>query len=301
MIIVFGDGTLEETATEYVYRFSKTKLKQEAPFDSIKQTKPYLLPCTFAEIIREDVILRYEKEPHLLSFSRIQQENEAIKRKVVSRLGHLFQTHQETTLLPIPENIFYNKKGEVKLMYQAMEHMPVTGFNRKDRLTHMKHLLTFAFSNESFEACMLQSVEMRNEFLQHIYQSTTWEALQELVKEPEETEEKQKKRKRNGSFAPFSSSLSTKLCVVLLTLSVSCNLYVITKDSIRPAPVNAKQDEQSENQKKHIQMLEQEKTKLQKQMQEKESEIKEIVGQLKIVIEENKKLQQKQETVPPAQ
>lgn len=48
-------------------------------------------------------------------------------------------------------------------------------------------------------------------------------------------------------------------------------------------------------------MLEQEKTKLQKKMQDKESEIKEIVGQLKIVIEENKKLQQKQATVPPAQ
>ncbi|MGR5966617.1 hypothetical protein ACT7DB_30815 [Bacillus cereus] len=80
-------------------------------------------------------------------------------------------------------------------MYQAMDHMPVTGFNRNDRLTHTKRLLTFAFSNESFEACMLQSVEMRNEFLQHIYQSTTWEALQELVKEPEETEEKTKKEK----------------------------------------------------------------------------------------------------------
>ncbi|MGR5978372.1 type VII secretion protein EssB/YukC [Bacillus cereus] len=264
MIIVFGDGTVEETATEYVYRFSKTKLKQEAPFDSIKQTKSYLLPCTFAEIIRGDVILRYEKESHLLSFSRIQQENEAIKRKVVSRLVHLFQTHQETMLLPIPDNIFYTKKGEVKLMYQAMDHMPVTGFNRNDRLTHTKRLLAFAFSNESFEACMLQSVEMRNEFLQHIYQSTTWEALQELVQEPEETEEKQKKRKRNWSFAPFSFPLSTKLCVALLTLSVSCNLYVITKDSIQPAMVNAKQDEQSEKQKKTIQMLEQEKTKLQK-------------------------------------
>lgn len=36
-------------------------------------------------------------------------------------------------------------------------------------------------------------------------------------------------------------------------------------------------------------------------MQDQESEIKEIVGQLKIVIEENKKLQQKQATVPPAQ
>ncbi|MDA2639425.1 hypothetical protein PDQ79_34305, partial [Bacillus cereus] len=60
-------------------------------------------------------------------------------------------------------------------------------------------------------------------------------------------------------------------------------------------------DEQSEKQKKTIQMLEQEKTKLQKKMQDKESEIKEIVGQLKIVIEENKKLQQKQATVPPAQ
>ncbi|MGR5978669.1 hypothetical protein ACT7DJ_12855 [Bacillus cereus] len=40
-------------------------------------------------------------------------------------------------------------------------------------------------------------------------------------------------------------------------------MYVITKDSIQPAMVNAKQDEQSEKQKKHIQMLEQEKTKLQ--------------------------------------
>ncbi|MGR5966618.1 hypothetical protein ACT7DB_30820 [Bacillus cereus] len=78
-------------------------------------------------------------------------------------------------------------------------------------------------------------------------------------------------------------------------------MYVITKDSIQPAMVNAKQDEQSEKQKKQIQMLEQEKTKLQKKMQDKESEIKEIVGQLKIVIEENKKLQQKQATVPPAQ
>ncbi|MGR5992498.1 hypothetical protein ACT7C6_32205 [Bacillus paranthracis] len=67
-------------------------------------------------------------------------------------------------------------------------------------------------------------------------------------------------------------------------------MYVITKGSIQPAMVNAKQDEQSEKQKKHIQMLEQEKTKLQKKMQDKESEIKEIVGQLKIVIEENKKV-----------
>ncbi|MGR5899526.1 hypothetical protein ACT7C8_17965 [Bacillus cereus] len=90
-------------------------------------------------------------------------------------------------------------------MYQAMDHMPVTGFNRNDRLTHTKRLLAFAFSNESFEACMLQSVEMRNEFLQHIYQSTTWEALQELVKEPEETEEKQKREREIGHSHPSLS------------------------------------------------------------------------------------------------
>ncbi len=47
--------------------------------------------------------------------------------------------------------------------------------------------------------------------------------------------------------------------------------------------------------------LEQEKTKLQKKMQDKDSEIKKLWDILKIVIEENKKLQQKQATVPPAQ
>lgn len=301
MIIVFGDGTVEETATEYVYRFSKAKLKQEDSFEQMKHKEQYLLPCTFADIVRGDVILRYEKEPNLLSFTYVQQENETLKRKITSRMVQILKSHQQTMLLPIPENIFYTKTGDVKFMYHATDHMPVTGFNRKDMLSHAKRLLAFVFSKESFEAYMLQQIEITDPFIQKIYQATTWEALQELVKEPEVTEGKQKKRKRNWSFAPFSFPLSTKLCVVALTLSVSCNLYFITKDSVQPAMVNAKYDEQKEKQAKQIQKIEQEKTKLKTELQKKEGELKEIVGQLKIVIEENKKLQQKQVIVPPAQ
>ncbi|MCI0767295.1 hypothetical protein [Bacillus sp. TL12] len=301
MIIVFGDGTVEETATEYVYRFSKAKLKQENSFDQMKHKQPYVLSCTFADIVRGDVILRYEKEPNLLSLTHVQQENEALKRKIASHLIHIFETHQQTMLLPIPENIFYTKTGDVKFMYHAMDHMPVTGFNRKDMLSHAKRLFAFMFSGESFEAYMLQQIEITDPFIQKVYQAMTWEALQELVKEPEETGKKQKKRKRTWSFAPFSSPLSTKICVAALTLSVSCNLYFITKDSIQPAMVNAKYDEQTEKQAKQIQKIEQEKTKLKTKLQNKEAELKEIVGQLKIVIEENKKLQQKQAVVPPAQ
>lgn len=59
---------------------------------------------------------------------------------------------------------------------------------------------------------MLQSVEMRNEFLQHIYQSTTWEALQELVKEPEETEENKKKEKEKLVIRTLLSSFHQVMC-----------------------------------------------------------------------------------------
>lgn len=275
--IIFADGTLEETTNEFIYRFAKSLLKNELDLVKIKSTNDTedAYYCSFADVVRNDVVLRYEKEREYSTLSFLRNVNDLkMKRAVAIEIVKIFEMYEysEFCILPTPENFFFSNEGKVKFLYKATENMPITGFDRSEMLSHVIRLLKYIFSNKNFKELIKNRFDSQDSLIQSIQRSKSYEELlnilenrqevhkvqevenvettktrkeakKEVASATEKTERKPKektKKERKSMNFNFNKKLVIGLSS-LLALSIATNGYFITVKEVKPKMVEAKQ------------------------------------------------------------
>ncbi|QEQ20793.1 hypothetical protein [Bacillus sp. BS98] len=312
--IIFADGTLEETTNEFIYRYTKSLLKTELDLVKIKSANDTedAYYCSFADVVRNDVVLRYEKEREYSTLSFLRNINDLkMKRVVAIEIVKIFEAyeHSEFRILPVPENFYFNNEGKVKFLYKATENMPITGFDRNDMLSHVIRLLEYVFSNKNFKELIKGRFDSKDSLIQSIQGVTSYEQLlnvledrQEVRKmvnvEPTKTKQEAKKevasatektertpkaknkKERKSMNLNFNKKLVLGLSS-LLALSIATNGYFITVKEVKPRMVEAKQSK--------YELIEKENELLKKKASNNSSEIKATEKQLSNSQEQLKK------------
>lgn len=186
---IFADGYLQENEDTFCYTIAND-LFHTTTFDEHLKASNDRFGLELIDINRntDDIEFVYKKEE---AFSLLADVKEHSKPKVWKKkrdwlaysITHAIQQEENKNLfvLPIPEN-FLVSTDSVKFIYKAMKDMPITGFDPVQLFIHVKRLILYLYSEESFSELLEQKeTKTSDPFLVSIANALDFEALLALI------------------------------------------------------------------------------------------------------------------------
>ncbi|OTP25085.1 hypothetical protein A5823_002841 [Enterococcus faecalis] len=210
---IFADGYLQEYETTFVYTVPNNLFHTQSFIEELKDhNDTYGLPLQEIQRGKDDTQFIYEKtaEYNLLDDVKQHSKPKHWKKKrdfIAYSIAYAVKQEAEKSLfvLPIPEN-FLVSDDTVQFIYKATKDMPITGFDPTQLFTHLKRLILYLYSKESFTALLEQKeAKTSDAFLVALANSGDYEELLSLIPYKPNFQEKQLKETTNKS-ALFSMS-----------------------------------------------------------------------------------------------
>ena len=196
---MYADGYLEDTESHYKYYIPISEFERLDEGNLallLDSNEPYEHKLDKYAFESGNVVFYYQvhanKTEKLLESFKKSTKNEKIKDKIATDIIKIVQKEYEKGffVLPIPQNILIDKENNVSFIYKATPGMPITNFGFNQIFTHLKRLITFIFTDSTFnELLEMKQVQTDNEKLIAISKCTNFEELLRQVGDSKEQEQ----------------------------------------------------------------------------------------------------------------
>ena len=156
---MYADGYLEDTESHYKYYIPISEFERLDEGNLallLDSNEPYEHKLDKYAFESGNVVFYYQvhanKTEKLLESFKKSTKNEKIKDKIATDIIKIVQKEYEKGffVLPIPQNILIDKENNVSFIYKATPGMPITNFGFNQIFTHLKRLITFIFTDSTF-------------------------------------------------------------------------------------------------------------------------------------------------------
>lgn len=198
-MVLFGDGYLEVTGTEYRYYVPIEKFRSIDVLDRLEeqfmdQQDGHVFLGN--QLKGDNIVLRYaiheertEERLDVLKSSLREKDKDELALKIITIVET--QYNEGFFVLPIPINFVVDRENnQPRFIYKAVDGMPITGFGFSQMLQHLKRLISFLYVEQSFEDLLLsKDIETDREKLISISNSDSFSELKLAIQGLTEKEE----------------------------------------------------------------------------------------------------------------